>query len=175
MKQLKIQKTDEGFVLRPSGSQMAKILLMALLMLAIGVFCCLIPWLARDGAIVWDFQTFLYLVLGLFGVTIGGLLLYFYVGLRVVVDGAGVRRYRFSRCTFDMPWKHVKSWGVTSVKTKVKYHTTEQYYLYFSAEAGERTGKSCISLPISPKEWEEIRGSGLHGFVAARRQGEGEE
>ena len=169
MKELKIQKADTGYILRLSGWQKAKILLMGLLLFGFGVFCALIPWLARDGAAVWDFQTFFYLALGVFGVVGGIFILYIYVGLRVVIDGTGVRRYRFNRCTFDMPWHHVKSWGVTSIKTKVKYHTAEQFYLYFSSVAGERTGKNCITMPIDPKEKEEIRRSGLFDYIFAHR------
>ncbi len=169
MKQLKLQKTDTGYILHLGGWQKAKILLGGLLLFAFGVFCAFFPWLARDGAAVWDFQAFFCLALGVFGVVLGGYILYIYVGLRVVIDGSGVRRYRFNRCIFDMPWKHVKSWGVTSIKTKVKYHTAEQFYLYFSSVAGERTGKNCITVPMDSEEKGELRRSGLYDFISAHR------
>ena len=175
MKQIKIEKTDTGYILRLSFAQKMSTILLGVLMLSLGLFCFFIPWLSRDGATVWDFHTFFYLAMGLVGVGIGGFFLYISLGLSVVLDSVGVRRYRFGRCTFDMHWEHVKSWGITSVKANPKYKYKEQYYLYFSAVAGERTGKNCITMPISPEERLEILRADLSDYIAAHRSTEDDE
>ena len=173
MKHIRIEKTDVGFALRHSTfSQVMSGLLLAL-MLALAA----VPWVVFGFNGIPQSTGTLWLAaacsIGLAG--IGGWLFYMSMGQRVVLDHEGVRAYHFSRCKRDMPWKYVKSWGITSVQMRPQYRYRERYCLYFSAKAGERYGKNCITLPIHPDEKQAIRQTGLYDFVVSHRPSEGEE
>lgn len=167
MKHIRIEKTGTGYILRHSKFFRGMTTLLFLMMLSFAA----LPWVIFAVTGMPDAEGTLLLAL-ICTAGLGGIGCYFFcvsIGQRVLVDHEGVRVFHFGRCKREMPWRYVKSWGVTSVKTRVKYHTTEQYYVYFSDKAGERTGKHCITMPIDPKEEGELRRSGLYDFISAHR------
>ncbi len=173
MKHIKIEKTDTGYVLYHSKFFQGMMSLLFLLMLSVAA----LPWVAFAISGMPDETGELWLAI-VCSVGLGGIGGYFFcvsLGQRVVVDNNGVRLYRFGRCKREMPWKYVKSWGITSVLMRPRYHHKEQYYLYFSAKAGERSGKNCIVVAIHPDEKQMLRRAELNDFVEAHRPFAGED
>ena len=173
MKHIRIEKTDTGYIFRHGKIFQGMMTLFFLMMLSFAA----LPWVIFAVIGMPDAVGTLLLAL-VCTAGLGGIGCYFFsvsVGQSVLVDHEGVRVFHFGRCKREMPWRYVKSWGVTSVQVRPKYRYKEQYYLYFSSKSGERYGKHCITVAIDPREKLELRRVGLYDFVAQHRPAQGEE
>lgn len=168
MKQIKIENTDEGYILHHCSFFKGVMTLCLLLMLSLAV----LPWvLFAINGLPDDTGTLLLALVCSVGLgVVGGYFFYMAFAQRVIVDRDGVRLCHFGHCKREFLWRHVKSWGIACMKNHYSRRIKDQYYLYFSTKSGERLGKHCISLLIDPKEEGELRRSGLYDFISDHRE-----
>ena len=153
MKQICIQKTDTGYILRPSVANRAGYSLLAALLVALGC-CTLIFAVPLPLAIVGG------------GLLIGlGLLLLLAPFRRVVMDENGVYMYRLGHLSRSISWSEVKAWGIITQSMGRSYYRRNISYLYFSPVKGQTTGRRSIFMEISPKDEAEIAASRIKKYI----------
>jgi len=153
MKNIRIEKNDTGYILRPSASNCAGMACLCALCVIGGgctlTFPPLSPFTILCGI----------LLIGL------GLFLLLMSIRRVVIDKDGVRLYRLGRLSRDIPWRHVKEWGIMTQSIRSRYQRQEVAYLYFSPVKGQTTGPKSVYMEISPKDEAEIAELRLKKYI----------
>ena len=158
MKNIRIEKTDTGYVLHPSASNYAGI-------------ACLSALCVIGGGCTLAFSPLTpFTILG--GLLLVGLGIYFLLMSfrRVVIDEDGVRLYRLGRLSRDIPWRHVKAWGIITQSIRSRYQRQNVSYLYFSPVKGQTTGLKSVFMEISPKDEAEIAKLHLKKFIRRHLQ-----
>ncbi len=157
MKQIRIEKTDTGYILRPSTANRVGYILLSSFFLALGVFSLTSAEMAKDSKSL--------CIIG--GMLLSGLGLFLLLApfRRVVMDENGVRLYRLGRLLRDIPWKEVKAWGTVTHSFGRSYHRQKASYLYFSPVKGQTTGRRSVFMEISPKDETEIAASRITKYI----------
>lgn len=172
MKNIRIQKTDRGFVLRQSISHLAEAILSFLLCVGLSIF-----FFVRAGSSANDEVAALSIVCGAFCLCLGIILLYFTAGQRMVLNDEGVRLYRLGIHTRFLPWGDIREWGTRFENNFAKYRLTKPfcYYFFFTTEAGIYGGKGYVFMEISESDYKTLPRSAIRRYVKARLNTEGNE
>ena len=165
MKNIRIQKTDHGFVLRQSISHLAEAILSFLLCVGLSIF-----FFVRAGSSANDEVAALGIVCGAFCLCIGIILLYFTAGQRMVLDDEGVHLYRLGFHTRSLPWEEIREWGTRFENNFAKYRLTKPfcYYFFFTTEAGIYGGKGYLFMEISESDYKTLPRSVIRRYVKTR-------
>ena len=165
MKNIRIQKTDRGFVLRQSISHLAEAILSFLLCFGLSIF-----FFVRAGSSANDEVAALGIVCGVFCLCLGVILLYFTAGQRMVLNDEGVRLYRLGIHTRSLPWEEIREWGTRFENNFAKYRLTKPfcYYFFFTTEAGIYGGKGYVFMEISESDYKTLPKSVIRRYVKAR-------
>lgn len=172
MKNIRIQKTDRGFVLRQSISHLAEAILSFLLCVGLSIF-----FFVRAGSSANDEVAALGIVCGAFCLCIGIILLYFTAGQRMVLDDEGIHLYRLGFHTRSLPWEEIREWGTRFENNFAKYRLTKPfcYYFFFTTEAGIYGGKGYLFMEISKSDYKTLPKSVIRRYVKERLNPEGNE
>ena len=163
MKNIKLVKTDQGFVLRQSIAHLIESLLLAGLWLGFSIFFFVRLPSAEGDAVTLN---------GLFGFLCAGLGLFFLltqVGVRLVLNEEGVHLYHLGVRERFMPWWQVRDFGATFDYVHYKYvGTRRHYYLYFSFIKGTTQGPDCLRFRISESDSRTLPKSAIRRYIRAR-------
>lgn len=172
MKNIRIQKTDCGFVLRQSISHLAEVILSFLLCVGLSIF-----FFVRAGSEANVETAVLGIVCGVFCLCLGVILLYFTVGQRMVLNDEGVHLYRLGFHTRSLPWEEIREWGTRFENNFAKDRLTKPfcYYFFFTTEAGIYGGKGYLFMEISESDYKTLPRSVIRRYVKARLNTEGNE
>lgn len=165
MKNIRIQKTDCGFVLRQSISHLAEAILSFLLCVGLSIF-----FFVRAGSEANVETAVLGIVCGVFCLCTGVILLYFTAGQRMVLNDEGVRLYRLGIHTRSLPWGDIREWGTRFERNLGKAGRIHPYayYFYFSAERGIYGGKGYLFMDISESDYKTLPKSAIRRYVKTR-------
>ncbi|MBQ4111894.1 MAG: hypothetical protein IJD38_03755 [Clostridia bacterium] len=172
MKNIRIPKTDRGFVLRQSISHLAEAILSFLLCVGLSIF-----FFVRAGSEANVETAVLGIVCGVFCLCTGVILLYFTAGQRMVLNDEGVRLYRLGIHTRSLPWGDIREWGTRFENNFAKDRLTKPfcYYFFFTTEAGIYGGKGYLFMEISKSDYKTLPRSVIRRYVKARLNTEGTE
>ena len=172
MKNIRIQKTDRGFVLRQSISHLAEAILSFLLCFGLSIF-----FFVRAGSEANVETAVLGIVCGVFCLCTGVILLYFTVGQRMVLNDEGVHLYRLGFHIRSLPWEDIREWGTRFENNFAKDRLTKPfcYYFFFTTEAGIYGGKGYLFMEISESDYKTLPKSAIRRYVNARLKKEEKE
>ena len=165
MKNIRIQKTSRGFVLRHSASHLAEAILSSLLCIGLSIFS-----FVRAGSKPNVDAAVLGIVCGAFCLCLGIILLYFTAGQRMVLNDEGVHLYRLGFHTRSLPWEEIREWGTRFENNFAKDRLTKPfcYYFFFTTEAGIYGGKGYLFMEISESDYKTLPRSVIRRYVKAR-------
>lgn len=165
MKNIRIEKTDTNYVLRPGIGKCIGYGLFA--MVGLLIFMITVLTIADDSVFGFNLPSAL-VVIFLVGIAFVSV----YASLtkltqRLQIDEKGVHLFRLGKCVMDMPWSSIKSCGesVARIRSKRALYDYDQFSLYFSMADGECTDQNSIFIHLEPIDRETIRESGLKAFI----------
>lgn len=172
MKNIRIQKTDRGFVLRQSISHLAEAILSSLLCVGLSIF-----FFVRAGSGANVETAVLGIVCGVFCLCLGVILLYFTAGQRMVLNDEGAHLYRLGFHIRSLPWEEIREWGTRFENNFAKDRLTKPfcYYFFFTTEAGIYGGKGYLFMEISESDYKTLPRSVIRRYVKARLKKEEKE
>lgn len=158
MKQIKVEKNEKGYILRPSvANSIGTVVLATLFMLG--------------GGCTWYFAPRIPLAIISSILLIGlGLFLLLATHRHVVIDEEGVHLYRFGRLSRSLPWRHVKAWGIITQRVGRSYYRQAVTHLYFSPISGQTLGTKSIQIEIAPEDEREIAELRLKKYIRQHLQ-----
>lgn len=172
MKDITIEKTNEGFVLLHSSFHRGTMILLLLFTLTVAI----LPWVLFYLTGLPDVGVLL--LMAACSVTLAACGIYFVYtsfGQRLIFDHSGVRLYHFRRCKREIPWRHVTSIGITDVFITSLDRRIREQFLYVSTQADWRNDRKRLTIRMTPTDITCVREAGLMRFCDTHRWSTDEE
>lgn len=172
MRDITIEKTAEGFVLRHSSFHRSTMILLLLFTLTVAI----LPWVLFHLTDLPDVGALLLIAAcSMMLVAAGIYFVYTSFGQRLVFGQSGVRLYHFRRCKREIPWRYVKSLGITDVYITSLDRRIREQFLYVSTRADWRNDRKRLTIRMTPTDIACVREAGLMRFCDACRFPDDEE
>lgn len=166
MRDITIEKNDAGFVLRHSSFHRGTMIFLLLFVLTLAA----LPWVLFYMTGLPDVGVLLLMaVCSVVLMAVGIYFVYTSFGQRLVFDNEGVRLYHFKRCAREIPWRYVKSLGITDVYITSLDRRIREQFLYVSTQTAWRNDRKRLAIRMTPTDIICVREAGLIRFCDACR------